>query len=325
MNVKTWIPLIVAVVLGLVAAKLGRDMMSMRPVVTGESGKFVPIVTAADDIAPGRELTVDDLAMGKISAENGAVGFANANDLVGRVVMTDLVQGQPIFDGALAPVGSGSGLQALIPEGMRAVTVEVNEFSGVAGLLVPGCVVDVIATLGSGDETMTRTIVENVRVTAVGRRTSAAAPKDDDDKNGAGEMFRSVTLLTTPQDAETIGLASATGRPRLVLRSSKDDEPAGTAGITLAELLGHSSNNGGKSGNDPFQQVIEPPVAPQAPTTTPVMPVADATPTPREPVDRERVQRRTVTIIRAGVSSDVVFDIRLRPMRTGNDIESATN
>src|SRR5690606_33654717 len=120
-----------------------------------------------------------------------------------------------------------AGLQALIPEGMRAITIEVNEFSGLAGMIRPGAIVDVMSTLqGSGEDAMARTIVQGVRVTAVGQRVSALEEQDEE----AGPA-RSVTLLVTPEQAEKIELAAVTSRPRLVLRSPADTEPTLSRGV----------------------------------------------------------------------------------------------
>jgi len=306
MNVKTWIPLIVAVVLGLIAAKLGRDMLGSRPQVAADSTKYVPIVVTDEDLEPGHKLTTEDLEVSKIAApEEGeaGIGFSDPNQLVGRVVLSRMTRGQPIFDTVLAPVGTGGGLQALVPPGMRAITVEVNEFSGLAGLVLPGCMVDVIATVGNGEETITRTIVENLQVTAVGQRTSdAPVPPAEDGR--APEVVRAVTLLASPEDAETIELAAATGRPRLVLRSNKDAEPSNTNGVTLAKLKG-TSDDGGSS--DPFIPLIELPIPSTQPAAPDTHKVDDS-----EQAPRDRVVRRSVTVIRGGVASETVFETRSR-------------
>src|SRR5947207_2156131 len=82
--------------------------------------------------------------------------------------MTEVVKGQMMFEGLLAGQGVDGGLTALVPHGMRAVSVEVSESSGLAGLLVPGCRVDVIATLKQDNSQIAKTIVENAKVQAIG-------------------------------------------------------------------------------------------------------------------------------------------------------------
>jgi pilus assembly protein CpaB len=206
------------------------------------------------------------------------------------VVVLPTAKGQLVLEHLLAPTGTGRGPQALVPVGMRAITVEVNEFSGLAGMLMPGCRVDVVSTLQDRkhERAVAKTIVSNVKVLAVGRRTTTVAA--DDEESSAS---KSVTLLVTPREAEAIDLASnAGGKTRLVLRGTLDDTMAATSGVTAAQLLE------GTPGED------RPPVQPVAvvtpkPTTQPVKPanaVASATKQPRV---------RTVEVIRSGAVTKV--------------------
>src|SRR3954470_818907 len=168
MNVKTWIPLALAVVLGLVAAKVARDMLAQRSRQTTAS-KLTEVVIAKRDIIAGNELTGADLTTGKVSVESVPErSFTSAADLIGRVVESPILKGQSILEPDLAPRGTGSGLQALVPSGMRAITIEVNEFSGLGGMITPGSRVDVISTVqpNGTDELLARTVVQNVKITA---------------------------------------------------------------------------------------------------------------------------------------------------------------
>jgi pilus assembly protein CpaB len=147
-----------------------------------------------------------------------------------RVILTPAVKGTPIVQTMLAPQGAGSGMQSLIPEGKRAVTVEINEFSGVAGNLIPGCHVDIVSTFtGDHGEMLSRTIVQNLKVQALGMRQGG-------DPNDQAGPVRSVTLIATPNEAEAIELATSLGHPRMILRASGDEEPSESDGITVAEL-----------------------------------------------------------------------------------------
>src|SRR5262245_24332733 len=139
MKVKTWLPLVLAVVLGLTAMKVARDMISKRN-VEKKAASGTAIVVVKSDVYAGNALTAADLITVQISGGlNRAASFTRPADLDGRVMLTDAVKGTPIANAMLAPKGAGGGLQALIPDGMRAITVEINEFSGVAGNLSPGC------------------------------------------------------------------------------------------------------------------------------------------------------------------------------------------
>jgi len=199
-------------------------------------------------------------------------GFSKISDVVGRVAMTQIVKGQPVLDTLLAARGSGGGAQAMIPEGMRAVTVEVNEFNGVGGLLLPGCQVDVVHTLKLKDDgkdggMRSMTLVENLKVLAVGRRT-AVAPPSSSGGNRDEQMARSVTLLATQEQAELIDLAAHLGQPRLILRNGMDKRVTGGRGVTLTELLRRAgAGGGGGLARNPFAMLL--PINPP-PTTRPV-------------------------------------------------------
>jgi len=117
----------------------------------------------------------------------------------------------------LAAENAGSGLPGLIPPGMRAVSVRVNEVVAVAGFVVPGTRVDVLLTgnPGAGGEQQTTTVLENVAVLAAGQRL---------ERNSAGEPQATpvITLLVSPDDAQKLTLASNEGRIQLTLRNPLD-------------------------------------------------------------------------------------------------------
>jgi pilus assembly protein CpaB len=294
MKLKTWLPLVLAVVLGLAAMKVARDMTSKKD-PGKERGPGTTVVVLRSDVSAGAALTAADLATVEMTGEiNREAMFTDPAELDGRVLVADAVKGTPVASAMLAPKGSGAGLQALIPDGMRAITVEINEFSGVAGFLAPGCRVDVVVTIG-GDagEMLSRTVVQNVKVQAMGTRQQA-------DPNAP---VRSVTLLVTPKEAEAIELACATGRPRLVLRPGSDGSTEESIGVTVAEL-----RTGNPASLDPFSiqpvQYLTPASQPTQSTQVPsVTPVAESRPDPRP-----RVWQRKVQVIRGGVESTITFD-----------------
>ena len=263
MKVKTWIPLVLAVVLGLAAAKL------MHNVMKGTGGKvaagnLVSTVTAAHDIEPGQRITPLDLATVQVPATAVPTGsFQNTTDLVERVALVRLVKGQHVLESTLAPIGTAAGVQALIPDGMRAITVQVNEFSGVAGLLMPGSKVDIISVIRNDENgSVARTIVQNVEVRAIGRQITPATSGQPAGEQAAGAppipFVNNVTLLVTPQQAEAVQLASVGGHPWLVLRNSNDVEPIDSDGTSMADLRGDSDKPLGVetptklASNDPF-------------------------------------------------------------------------
>jgi len=130
---------------------------------------------------------------------------------------------------------SGSGLPPVIPTGMRAISVRVNEVIGVAGFVVPGTRVDVVVTVTTKDNTepMTRTVVSNVQVLTAGTKFDQEQAR----KEGKPMESSVVTLMVPPEDGERITLAQNEGKLNLALRNPLDVQPTTTAGIRLASLL----------------------------------------------------------------------------------------
>lgn len=300
MNWKTWVPLALAIVLGLVAMKVARDVMSQRNGGSAQAAKMTDVVVLKNDLMAGTALKAEDVMIGKMTGEVSSESiFRNLSDVEGRVISVPMFKGQPVVENLLKPKGTGEGLQALVPEGMRAITVEINEFSGLAGFLLPGCRVDVVATISgesSNDNMVSRTIVQNVLVSALGQR------HQNDPSADKSEQIKSVTLIVQPKEAEAIELAAATGRPRLVLRSSGDTDQKPSDGITVAELRGKAK----KANSDPFLPVeFLKPVAPPAPVSI----STPATQPTAQTEDWEPTIRRSVRVIRGGVESDVTMEL----------------
>ena len=302
MKVKTWVPLVLAVILGLVAAKLTRDSIARGRAPVPQATMAV-MVTAAGDIEPGQLITADLLTTGKVAAGSVPAGaFTSPAEAADRVALVRMVKDQPVLEGMLAPQGTAAGVQALIPPGMRAITIQVNEFSGLAGLLTPGCHVDIISVLrGGGGQTqqdVARTIAQNVEVRAVGKQISAgaaAAPKEGE----AVAPMTSVTLLVSPAQAEAMQLAGSGGQPWLVLRNARDTAAVDSEGTTVADLRGEARKAG-----LPETEPVTVPVAivtpAPEPTTKPAVEPEDPfVETPAPPAAPPAPRTRDVTFIRA--------------------------
>lgn len=318
MNWKTWTPLAVAVVLGLAAAKVASDTVARNRGAARAEGNTIKVVVAKGPVSPGQELTADLLTLGPISAAATPAGaFTDPAAIVGRVTATALFEGQPVMATLLTPAGTAAGLAALVPNGMRALTVEVNETSGVAGMILPGSRVDVVCTLNgaSRHETIACTIVQDVLVQAVGQRMTAA--RNTDEKEPA--PVRSVTLIATPRDAEAIELASSTGRTRLVLRGANDRALSESSGVSFVDLVG-------EDWIEPPPMIVPPPVAvvPVA-ATQPVTTVATTQPA-TDPFAEPARLRRTVTLIKGGSRTEVTFELpgKAEVSKLG-DIVTSTN
>ncbi len=312
MNAKAWIPLVVAIALGLVAALFASRLTRSGPVNVNDMGDKVQVVAAARTINPGDELKTEDLALSYIGAKDAPEGtFLAVADLTGRIANVPMVKGQAVLEVCLAPIGAAAGIQALVPEGMRLISLEINEFSGLSGMLTPGSFVDIISAIKSeNDELMARTIAENVQVKAVGTRIN---PQEKPDAEAP--MHRAVTLLVTPQQAETLELAvvmmrnTGAGLPWLVLRAPHDKAEGVSEGITLTDLRGGKPSLGQLFETRPVEMT-------EGPTTRPIRLIADETPAKPE----SEFEQREVTIIRGGVETKVMMQIK-KPMTiiTGNE------
>jgi pilus assembly protein CpaB len=154
---------------------------------------------------------------------------------IGRGVVSDLYQGEPIVDNRLAPAGSGGGLAATIPPGMRACAVRVDDVVGVAGFAVPGARVDVLVS-GTGpgapanDGPKVRTLLQNIKVLSAGTNIQK-------DNEGKPVQVQVVNLLVTPEQGELLSLASNQTKIQLVLRNPLDTETAKAPALAMGNLF----------------------------------------------------------------------------------------
>jgi pilus assembly protein CpaB len=236
MKMKTSVSMVVALVLGLITAKVGVDLMKNY---RGAAPLTSRVVLAKKSMNPGHVVVADDL-----DTQTVAVNLVPANalhepkELIGRTVIANVAPGQTMLESLLVGKNAGSGLAAVLKPGMRAVAVDVSDSSAVAGLIDRGSKVDVIATLRRGDQTIAKAVVENVEVQAVQRAVSGYTRRDGQTAPIENGPVKSVTLLVTPKQASAIDLAKANGgTPRLVLRGN-GDVTAGNAQMSDRELLG---------------------------------------------------------------------------------------
>jgi pilus assembly protein CpaB len=160
-------------------------------------------------------------------------GFSRLEDVVERPVISPVLPDEPIVEARLAIRGSGGGVAPLIPPGMRAISVRVNEVVGVAGFVLPGMRVDVLVTgrPPGHDDTITTTVLQNITVLSVGQTLQA-------DSKSQSIKAPVVTLLVTPAQAEVLTLADTQGHIQLVLRNSTDHTQTETPGWLVSQLFG---------------------------------------------------------------------------------------
>jgi pilus assembly protein CpaB len=206
-----------------------------RP-AAGATMQTRPVVIAAANLDVGAELRREDVRVIDWPAESVPAGtFSNPQEVVGRGLMQPIVQNAPILEGAMPPKEAGAGLPPVIPRGMRAVSVRVNDVIGVAGYVLPGTHVDVVATVSPTDQhpdTTSKVILTNVQVLTAGTKIER-----DTDKNKPITV-NVVTLLVDPTQSERLTLASTEGKIQLALRNPLDLTAPQTPGIKPAALLG---------------------------------------------------------------------------------------
>jgi len=194
----------------------------------------VDVVVAANNLTVGARIEDRDLRLVRFPAESLPEGvFHSKTRVVGRGVVLPISKGEFILPSKVAGENAGSGMPALIPPGMRAVSVRVNEVVAVAGFVVPGTRVDVLLTGSPGGtaDNQTTTVLENIAVLAAGQKL---------ERNAAGEpqSVPVITLLVSPEDAQKLTLASQEGRIQLSLRNPLDTNQKKLPSVRNAVLYG---------------------------------------------------------------------------------------
>ncbi len=194
------------------------------------------VVAAAKNIKLGTVLRSADLTTVDISGTVPKGAILKPADAIGRGVVADLYEGEPIVENRLAAPGSGGGLAATIPDGMRACAVKVDEVVGVAGFVTPGMRVDVLITgnppgpTNSTQGSQVRTLLQNIQVLSAGTDIQR-------DAEGKPQQVQVVNLLVTPEQAEVLSLASNETKIQLVLRNPLDTKLAKTSGTGVSNLF----------------------------------------------------------------------------------------
>jgi len=184
----------------------------------GPTDAGIEVMVAANDLQVGAKIEDRDIRVIRIPSGDMPPGAPRKRaDVVGRGVIIPISKGEFILPNRLAGENAGAGLPALIPPGMRAVSVRVNEVVSVAGFVTPGTRVDVLLTgapNGSGEQ-QTTTVLQNVAVLASGHTLERTS-------TGEAQNTAVITLLVTPDDAQRLTLASSEGHIQLALRNPLD-------------------------------------------------------------------------------------------------------
>ncbi|HEX3744103.1 MAG TPA: Flp pilus assembly protein CpaB [Bryobacteraceae bacterium] len=263
------------------------------------------LVVAAEPLAPGASIAAGAIKVRHVPENLFPKGaYSRVEDVIGRPVISTIEADEPVVDSRLAARGSGFGVAPMIPTGMRAVSVRVNDVAGVAGFVLPGMRVDVLVTgkPPGADDTYTATVLQNVTVLSAGQTIEA-------DGKSQSMSVPVVTLLVDPIQAESLTLAANEGHIQLVLRNSGDQQVADTARRELREL--YTRGAAPDAPTEPHPIVAQAPPEPQhrrlipALAHGPVAPPAALAAPPPPSVD-------TIVLIRGNQKTVETFAVEVR-------------
>jgi pilus assembly protein CpaB len=233
------------------------------------------VVVATRDLDIGATVGPADLRLEQWPANRVPEdGFGELDEVVEGVPVAKILAGEPVMRRRLAPPGSGVGLSPKVPVGMRAISVRVDDVTGLSGFVLPEAQVDVLVTgtpLSSPEAgRMTRTILSKVRVISAGENL-------EPDASGKAQRVAVVTLLVSPEQAELLTLASAQGRLQLVLRNMRDEDVVETRGVRERQMFAMDWEAPRESSGQPVPR----------PAATLALPAA---PAPRPPIQIEVIR-----------------------------------
>src|SRR5712675_1210897 len=253
------IGLVIALVVAFVLSSFVYKQFQKASIVKPTSTQT--LVVAAVSLPLGTRLDASNTRLIQWPASQQVTGmFTRVEDVANRAIITPLAENEPVLEAKLSPKESGAGMPSTIPEGMRALSIAVNEVIGVAGFVIPGTTVDVLVTgrvLGatSGGANITRTILENVRVLASGQ-------KIEPDREGKPQTVAVITLLVSPDDATKLTMASTQGKIQLALRNTIDTKKNDPKAVLDASLFSPDGAITKPMRTTPGKKSTGPPAAP---------------------------------------------------------------
>jgi pilus assembly protein CpaB len=239
MNRRLLTILLSAFVIAAVCAFLVWRVVAVRLQAATHQADTTRVVAAAADLKLGTLITAANLTTIEIGGQPPKGALLKPEQVVGRGVVADIFSGESIMEGRLAPVGSGGGLAATIPNGMRACAVKVDDVVGVSGFATPGMRVDVLisgnppgeqseAAAATGPKV--KTLLQNIQVLSAGTDIQK-------DAQGKPQQVQVVNLLVTPDQAEILSLATSQEKIQLVLRNPLDTQISQTPGTAVRNLF----------------------------------------------------------------------------------------
>jgi len=232
-KIKFNVVILLAVVFGAAAAYGVYQYLNNVKDAYVEQGDFVQVAVALQNIPAKTTISPQMFGMQEIPAN-----YVNNDAAVDIKEVSGKLSKSPIYkdEQILRSKVSGPGdppeeLAFVVPAGQRAVTVAVNEVSGIAGMIRPGDRIDVLVTFEE-EEKMTSLILQKIKVLATDRSMSATVGQ-----RGQEGIYQTVTLAVTPQQAQPLVLATEHGNMRLMLRSHADEEAVHIPAARVKDLV----------------------------------------------------------------------------------------
>src|ERR1700722_18778144 len=231
-------PMVFVLLAGLaamLASVMGYSALKRREAeVQNAMSHNVEVVVAAYDLPLGTKVDLGEVKLARWSADSLPEGaYTDPKQVIGSYVKNSLVANEPIVQAKLFTGDKTAGVMPLlIPFGMRAVSVPVDEVSDVAGFVLAHTRVDVLVATtgeGSGDKAFSKVILQNVEVLAVAQEV--------EQKKDEPQIVKVVTLLVPPRESERLALASHSGTLRLAMRNYNDNKIVLTSGSDVAQML----------------------------------------------------------------------------------------
>ncbi len=232
---RLWIVLGLALASGGAAGYLALSYMRQpATVVQAAAISTTEVAVAARDLPVGTVIGEEDVRL--VDWPSGALpeGYTTSPaEVIGHGLITDVKMNEPLLATKLALKEAGGGLPIIIPDGMRGVSVKVDEVIGVAGFVLPSTRVDVLVTLDQQamqTDPVSKLILQNRQVLAAGQTIQR-------DTNGEPQNVTVITLLVDPEEAEKLALAASKGKIQLALRNTLDMDTVTTKGVKATALV----------------------------------------------------------------------------------------
>ena len=227
--------LFVAILLAVAAGGAVYYYLQSMPTAEASAPETVPVVVAAKDMTFGTTIEEQHVKVVEFPKEALPTGyFASVDTVLNQTTKVFLVENEPILASKLSAIGGG--LSVRVPANMRAMSIKINDVTGVSGFVLPGDRVDVVVTIenvSGSNIAVTKTVLQDIEVLAAGVKTET--------RNNRNITVQTVTVLVDPGGAEKLALGVHQGKVHLSLRNPVDHERVDAKSTDTNKVLGISA------------------------------------------------------------------------------------